>query len=140
MALQPGFVQHAIAELGQVLASGGGVLRGKSVQWIAGYKDERNYVLYRLEKDDLRRFNIVNGKRVELPRKPHGLKLKDVMASVQVDVAGTTITTRLRSADQWATTDTVTATSAAFADSRFGVLIEGKDEVRLSGFSFYPKE
>jgi hypothetical protein len=123
-----------------MLSAGGSVLRGKSVQWVAGFKDERNYVLYRLEKDDLRRFNIVNGKRVELPRKPHGLKLKDVMASVQVEVSAAGITTRLRNGDQWAAVDSWAAPDRNFADSRFGILIEGKDEVRLSGFDFYPKE
>jgi tetratricopeptide (TPR) repeat protein len=123
-----------------VLSAGGGVLRGKAIEWVVGYTDERNYVLYRLEKDDLRCFHVANGKRIELPRKPHGLKLKEVMASVQLEVEPNAITTRFRNRDKWETVATWTAPGNNFAGSRFGFRVEGKDEVRLSGFGFYPKE
>jgi hypothetical protein len=123
-----------------MLSAGGGIIRGKTLEWVAGYIDEDNYVLFRLDKDDLRRFSIVKGKRVELPRKPHGLKLKDIIASVQVEVQPGAIITRLRDGEKWLTVDAVTTTDRRFSDGRFGIQIEGKDEVRLSRFGFYPKD
>jgi hypothetical protein len=123
-----------------MLAAGGGLLRGKNLQWVAGYTDERNYVLYRMDKDDLRRFNVTDGKRNELPRKVHGLKLKDLMATVQLEAAADTLTLRLRNGEQWTTVDSLTLPKRDLAAGRFGVLIEGKDEVRLSSFAFYPKD
>jgi serine/threonine-protein kinase len=132
---KPGTYQFTTA-----LTAGGGLLRGKNLEWVAAYNDERNYILYRLDKEALRCFNVVDGKRMELPRKVHGLKLTDLIATVQLEVTAGTLTLRLRKGEQWTTVDSLSLRDRDFAAGRFGILVEGKDEVRLSGFSFYPKE
>jgi len=70
------------------LAAGGGVFRGKSLEWVMDYHDDRNYVLFHLDKNDFRRIQLINGKRTELVKKPHGLSMVDSLsATVQVEVA-----------------------------------------------------
>jgi serine/threonine-protein kinase len=123
------------------LASGGGVFRGKSLEWIVGFKDDRNYILFHLDKNDFRRIQLVNGKRSEMVKKPHGLDIGDPFAaSLQVEVTPGSIVNKARNGDQWIVLDSWAAPDRNFTQGRFGIMISGKDEVRLSGFSFTPKE
>jgi hypothetical protein len=123
------------------LAAGGGVFRGKSLEWVMDYHDDRNYVLFHLDKNDFRRIQLINGKRTELVKKPHGLSMVDSLsATVQVEVAPGSIVNRVRNGDQWVVLDSWSAPERNFIQGRFGIVINGKDEVHLSNFSFTPKE
>ncbi len=124
-----------------VLASGGGLLRSKSLEWVANYNDDRNYVLYRLERDNLRRLQVANGRRTELLKKPHGLDFRQhMLATLQLEVAPTSLVVRARNGDRWIVLDSWSAPGLNFTLGRFGILVNGKDEVRISGFSYFPKE
>ncbi len=121
-------------------SAGGGLLRGKDLEWVADYRDPRNYVLYRLERDGFRRVVIVNGRRTESPKKPHGLDLsKQMMATVQVEVTADAIVNRFKRDDSWVTVDTYSR-AGDLNTGRFGINVQGSDEIRLSGFGFFPKE
>jgi hypothetical protein len=122
-------------------ASGGGMLRGKDLEWFAAYTDERNYVLFRMEKDGFRRIEVVNGKRAELPKKSHGLDLKDqMMATVEIEVTSDTIVTRVKKGASWSVIDAYSARGKNLPAGRFGINIRGNDEIRLAGFAFHGKE
>jgi hypothetical protein len=124
-----------------MVASGGSLLRGKAIEWVVDYADDRNHLLFRLDKNEFRRTQVVNGKRTELLKKPHGLSIGDyLMAVLQIEVAQGAITHRARNADQWMVLDVWSVPNRNFAQGRFGVVVSGRDEVRLSGFSFTPKE
>lgn len=122
-----------------MFSAGGGLIRGKNLEWFVNYTDDRNYVLFRLDKNEFRRIQSVNGKRTEMIKKPHGLNIGDyLMAAVQVEVTPAGVTNRARKGEQWVVIDSWT--QPGLTQGRFGIHIEGKDEIRLSGFSFYPKE
>jgi hypothetical protein len=122
-----------------MFSAGGGLIRGKNLEWFVDYKDDRNYVLFRLDKAEFRRIQSVNGKRTEMIKKPHGLSIGDyLMAALQVEVTPGGVTNRARKGEQWVVLDSWT--QPGLTRGRFGIHIEGRDEVRLSGFSFYPKE
>jgi hypothetical protein len=105
------------------------------------YHDDRNYVLFHLDKNDFRRIQLINGKRTELVKKPHGLSMVDSLsATVQVEVAPGSIVNRVRNGDQWVVLDSWSAPERNFVQGRFGIVINGKDEVHLSNFSFTAKE
>lgn len=124
-----------------MLGSGGGLFRGKDLEWFANYRDARNYVLFRLEKTTLRRIVVENGKRTEYPKRPHNLDLRDgMMASVQVEVTDDVIVNRLKRGDSWVIADTYVVRGGKLTEGRFGIHVIGNDEVRISGFSFTPKE
>lgn len=124
-----------------MLASGGSLLHGKNLEWFVHYTDEKNYVLFRLDHDNYRRIQCVNGKRSELAKKPHGLDLREyLMVSLQIEVAPGSLVQKIRQHDQWVVLDTWTEPGLNFAAGRFGLLISGKDEVRLSDFAFYPRQ
>ncbi len=141
-----GFVAYKASGAGTysfniMFSAGGGLLRGKDLQWVADYTDDRNYVLFRLDKSEFRRIQSVNGKRTEMVKKPHGLNIGDyLMAAVQMEVTPGAIVNRARKGEQWVALDSWSQPGANFTQGRFAIRIEGRDEVRLSGFSFYPKE
>jgi len=85
------------------LAAGGREsFRGKRPGVGQDYHDDRNYVLFHLDKNDFRRIQLINGKRTELVKKPHGLSMVDSLsATVQVEVAPGSIVNRVRNGDQW---------------------------------------
>ena len=117
-----------------------GLLHGKSLQWFAGYSDPRNYVLFRLDRDAFHRIQVANGKRNELLKQNRTLKSKEMSATIRVDVGPGLVVTRLLEDGNWVVLDSWSAPDINFAERRFGVLVEGKDEVRLSGFKFTPRE
>jgi hypothetical protein len=124
-----------------LLAAGGGVFRGKSLEWAVDVKDDRNYILFRLDKNDFRRIQRVNGKNTELVKKPHGLNMGDSLAAtLQIEVTPGGIVVKARSGDQWVMLDSWVAPDRNFTQGRFGIFVSGKDEVRMAGFSFTPRE
>ena len=118
------------------------LLRGKTLEWFAGYADAKNYVLFRMDKDTFHRIQVVNGKRNELFKKNHGLKLKEkeMAAGLRVEVASGLLVTSALDGTQWVVLDSWSAPDFNFTERRFGLLIEGKDEVRLSDFKFAARE
>ncbi len=123
-----------------LMAASGGLLRGKNLEWVAAFTDARNYVLFRLERDNFRRIFCENGKRTEMVKKPHGLKLKDMVVSLHIQLAPSAIQVQANDQGRWVTLDDWSAPGRNFAAGRFGLLIEGRDEVRVSNFKFTPKE
>ncbi|MGE5569111.1 MAG: protein kinase domain-containing protein [Rhodospirillales bacterium] len=124
-----------------MIASGGGLLGGKDLQWAADYRDDRNYVLFRIDKNEFRRIVSVNGRRTEMMKKPHGLNLNEyLLVTVQMAVTPGEVVNRMRKGEQWVTLDSWSRPGGDFTQGRFAIRIEGRDEIRLSGFSFYPKE
>ncbi len=117
-----------------------GLLHGKVLQWFAGYADSKNYILFRMDKDALHRIQVANGKRNDLFKEGIGLKSKEIEATIRVEVGPGLIVTRLSQNNQWAVLDSWSAPDINFAERRFGVLIEGKDEVHLSAFKFTSRE
>jgi hypothetical protein len=93
-----------------------------------------------MDKDSFHRIQVVNGKRNELFKVNRFLESKELLATLRVDVGPGLVVTRLLYNNKWVVLDSWAAPDINFAQTRFGVLIEGKDEVRLSGFKFTPRE
>ncbi|HWR49753.1 MAG TPA: protein kinase [Bryobacteraceae bacterium] len=123
-----------------MLAAGGGVFRGKDLEWIGNWVDGRNYILYRLEKDGFRRIVVTNGKKAESPKRAHALDMKQVLATVQMEVTPDAIVNRLKVGEKWVVIDAYSAPGGNLTEGRFGIQVQGNDELRLSGFGFHPKE
>lgn len=124
-----------------MLSAGGGLLRSKDLEWILDYKDARNYVLFRLSKNEFRRILVVNGKRTEAVRKAHNLNLDDyLMTGLRIEVNANSVVTFARKAEQFVPLDVWQASDRNFSQARFGLNIEGRDEVRINGFTFTAKE
>jgi hypothetical protein len=119
----------------------GGLFGGsRDPRFVVGYKDGGNHVLYSLEKSDLVRRQMENGRKKSETKRPHGVDPKNPVYQVQVDVAQGRIVTRVRnSAGQWQEVDTLADPTFNPADGKFGIWPEGKDEVGIQNFQFRPR-
>jgi hypothetical protein len=108
--------------------------QGRRIEFVADYEDDKNYILYELEKKDIVRTRIVNGKKTDEKKSEHGGNTAEFL-SFQVDIAAGRITVRLRSADRWDVLDEYSGSD--LADGKFGFHIGGRSQLALSHFTFF---
>ena len=138
------FVLYRATPGGGVFAFNGMLAAGRiccsrRLGWVVGFRDHRNYLLFQLDRVSFRRFQVVNGRWTRF-EKPHGLPVKDyIMATLRIDVTPTEVIHKVRKGEEWAALDSYTVPGQSPTVGKFGLLIQGKDELRLSDFSFHPK-
>jgi hypothetical protein len=112
--------------------------KGKRLQWFVGYTDPRNYALFRVERNQMTRLSVVNGKTRELGKftLPGG-------GEFRITVAADRIVHEVRSGGQWTAVDQWTNPERDYTSGKFGfILDEGvfgqKDEYAIRNFTFRP--
>jgi hypothetical protein len=114
-----------------------GVLRKRPLQWVAGYTDPRNYLLFQMEDRHLVKKEVVNGRTREVAKIPHGVPERENIYQFQIDIGPDSIAHRVRRGGAWALLDTWKDPRAA--SGKFGFLVQGNDELGLADFSFDSK-
>ncbi len=112
--------------------------KGKRLEWFVSLTDERNFVLFRLDKKNLVAEQYANGKSYELAKTPVNFNHEQPVA-VRIDVSAGTVNTSIRQGAAWTNTTPVSDAGAAFNKGRFGLHIPGKDEVGINSFAYYPR-
>ncbi len=112
------------------------LLKGKRIEWVAGYRDDKNYILYQFEDTNFIRTQVVNGKHVNSVKVLHGAKRDDHNAfglrmSPQAILAAIIKDQNWKTLDDWAPAGGVPA-------GKFGFHIPGKDQLALSDFRIMP--
>lgn len=112
--------------------------KGKRLQWFVGYTDSRNYALFRVERNQLIRLSVVNGRTKELGKFP-----LPGTGEFRITVAPDKIVHEVRAGGQWATVDQWTGPERDHTSGKFGfILDEGvfgqKDEYAIRNFTFRP--
>ena len=110
--------------------------QGRRIEFVADYEDDRNHVLYEVDKKNIVRTRILNGRKVDEEKKEHGVDI-DEFLSFQVDVRGSGVAVRVRNADRWRVLDEYSAPGENFADGKFGFHIGGRTQLALSHFAFF---
>ncbi len=110
-------------------------LKGGSVQWVAGYTDRSNYVLYEINKNQFERTQVIRGDKKEKFRARHGLN-GGGFVSVKVEVTPDAIIHKVLKGDNWVVIDTFE--HASTDSGQFGFYVPGRDEIGLSFFNFFP--
>ena len=111
--------------------------QGRRIELVVDYKDDRNYILYEIEKRKLVRTRIVNGKKTDERKADH---TGDTAAflSFQIDLSANRVGLRLRDGDRWEVIDEYTSTED-LADGKLGFRIGGRTQLALSHFSFFDR-
>jgi hypothetical protein len=110
---------------------------GRRLEWFVNFKDDKNHVLYQLERDELSRTEVVNGQKAKPVRVRQDVKL-DEFLSIRVEISPDTILHRLFRGQQWTILDTWRVPGASFSQGKFGFHIPGRDKIGLSSFTFTP--
>jgi hypothetical protein len=113
------------------------LFRGKRIQWFFACTDPKNYVLYQLDKKNLTRRVVVNGKGSET-KTVHGQD-KQESWQFRVEVTADGVVHQIRAGDTWRMLDQYSAPGRNLGAGRFGMYISGGDEFGLANFRFQPK-
>jgi hypothetical protein len=112
--------------------------KGKRLEWFIARTDDRNYILFRLDKKNLVAEQFVNGKGREVAKLQVSFD-HDQPIAVRIEVSATTVTTMIRQGTAWTTMSPVSDASGKFDKGRFGLHISGRDEVGINSFAYYPR-
>jgi hypothetical protein len=116
------------------LLKGGNVFRGGRVRWVVDYTDSKNYAYFELDDDNFWTKDVVNGKAKERTKTNH--KQKDKIWTIEIDISPDRVYHKMMINGQWMQIDDWKAPGRDFTDGKFGFLIQGDDEVGVSGFKF----
>jgi hypothetical protein len=111
--------------------------KAKRVQWVAQYTDDRNYLLFQMDKKSFYRVAVVNGKENRLSTVAYTVP-KGNSLTLEVDIASGTIIHKLYDGSKWSIIDSWTE-DRQFGNGKFGFLIPGGDVIAISNFTFTPK-
>lgn len=111
--------------------------KGRRLQWVVGSTDDRNYVLYQMDKKFFYRNEVRNGVVNELLKTPLKLEQK-AYTTIQIRISPTSVVHESYDGKSWIPLDSWTEVTHNFAAGKFGFLVPSGDEVAISNFAFYP--
>lgn len=121
------------------LKKGGGLFKGKRVQWFADYRDPKNYVLFQLDGKNISVKEVVDGENYDRLKVPFDGDPENPF-QVEMSVKPDAITARVKSSNgSWHNLGPVTDPNRNFTQGKVGFLIPGKDEISISNFHFSGK-
>ncbi len=112
------------------------VMKGKRLEWVLNYKDDKNYDLFQLEDKNLVRTQYVNGKKGESVKSSHPIKAKDYV-SVMIAITPGAIVHSFFVQQQWQAVDKWERQGGGL-QGKFGFHVPGKDQIGVSDFRFTP--
>ncbi len=117
-------------------------LKGKRLEWVAGYRDPKNYYLFQLDDMFFNRTEVADGKHGKTVKIPHQAQ-RDAFNTLTIDINPRGITHSISHEQQPSLERSLQLETwepaGGFPQGRFGFLIQGKDEIGLTDFRLTPK-
>jgi tetratricopeptide (TPR) repeat protein len=110
------------------------LMKGKHLEWVVDYKDDRNYVLFQIEERSLVRTEYVNGKKGEPVRKPLSTSATSYV-TVMIKVTASSIVHSVLVQKNWEVVDDW-ARPGGGLQGKVGFYVHGKDQIGVSQFTF----
>ena len=114
------------------------VRKGKRLEWFVARSDDRNYLLFRLDKKNLVVERYVNGRSREVSKTALSFD-HDQPVAIRIEVTPGAVNTSVRQGSAWTPTDAITDAEGNFNHGHFGLHIPGHDEIGLNSFAYYPR-
>jgi serine/threonine protein kinase len=109
--------------------------KSKTAQWFVNYRDDKNYDLFELDKKNLIRTQIREGKKSRPVKIAHQLD-KQTQFQVQITVTKENVTHRVFDGQNWKVLDEYKWGQPEDPLGKFGFFVPGHDQIGLSSFSF----
>jgi hypothetical protein len=113
-------------------------LRSKRAQWVLNRVDDRNYLVFEIDKKNFYRRLVSNGKAGGQVKVPHGAGEAGTYV-IQVEVSSQAIVHNIQKGGKWQQLDEWRQPGRDLATGVFGFLIPGREEIGISNFSFQPR-
>ena len=108
------------------------LIKGKRIEWVAGYRDARNYCLFQIDENSFSRTAVVNGKPGDTVKTSYAAK-RSAYDTFALRITPQGVVNAIRSDPQWETLDDWQPAEGV-STGRFGFHIPGKDQLSLSEF------
>jgi hypothetical protein len=108
--------------------------KGKILQWVFNYTDDRNYELFQMDDNFFYRSQVRDGKKTE-EAKVQFKTDKKKSRTFQISVTSSRIVHQIQQGNGWAALDSWNA--AGGNSGKFGFYLPNNDEVKVSNFSRY---
>ncbi len=108
--------------------------KGKLLQWVFNYTDDRNYELFQMDENFFYRSQVRDGKKTE-EAKVQFKTDKKKSRTFQISVNSSRIVHQIQQGNGWAALDSWNA--AGGNSGKFGFYLPNNDEVKVSNFSHY---
>jgi len=122
---------------------GGGILGKGRIQWVVGCVDSKSdYVLFGIDKRNIHRAQLSEGKKVKDSDKSTPLKApagKELQYNIKVEILPDRVVTSIQQGTDWIVADTWQASGLNPATGKFGFYLPGTDELYISNFTFTPR-
>ena len=109
----------------------------KTAQWVVNYRDDKNFILFDLDKKSIGRAVVRNGKKGLTIKVPHRFEKLNVYP-IQISVTHDTVTHKIYDGSEWILIDELRMPGQDDSLGRFGFFAPGKDQVFISHLSFKP--
>jgi hypothetical protein len=110
--------------------------KGHLLQWVLNYTDPKNYILFQLDDNYFYRTVIRNGQKVgDIRVSDKGDKKS--LRTLHILVNSTEIVHQIKHGDSWTVVDRWAQPGTNPGQGKFGLYIQGSDQVELSGFAHY---
>ena len=110
--------------------------KGKLLQWVFNYTDDRNYELFQMDDNFFYRSEVRDGKKTEEAKIPFKTDKKKAR-TFQIVVTPNRIVHQLQQGAGWASLDSWIRPDGNLSSGKFGFYLPGNDEIKLSNFSHY---
>jgi hypothetical protein len=121
------------------LLKGGSIFRGGKIRWVANYTGPKDYALFELDSKNFTPKVVMKGKTYERPKTPLKDMEKQKSFAIQIDITPDHIVHKMFMGGEWIGLDTWAEPGQRFSDGKFGLLVQGDDEIGLTNFTFQPK-
>ncbi len=108
--------------------------KGKVLQWVFNYTDDRNYELFQMDENNFYRSQVRDGKKTEEAKFQFKTDKKK-SRTFQIVVTPNRIVHQIQKGNGWVALDTWNA--SAGNSGKFGFYLPGNEEVKVSNFSHF---
>jgi hypothetical protein len=110
--------------------------KGKMLEWVFNYTDDRNYALFQMDDNFFYRSEVRDGKKTDEAKVPMKTDKKK-SRTFQIVVTPNRIVHEIQQGNGWAPLDSWDASGASIGSGKFGFYLPNNDEVKVSNFSHY---
>ena len=129
------FISYEVSPTNGRLSFSLRLIKGKRLQWAVNHKDDKNFVLFRMDKKVFERLEVRDGKTVPEMRIVHNLE-SDQGYSFRIEVSPDHIVHSVKRGEVWSIIDNFVQVGRRFDQGQFGLIIPGRDEFALRSFLF----
>ena len=131
------FIPYQVVPINGRLSFSLRLVKGKRLQWAVNHTDDKNYILFRMDKKVFERIEVHDGKTTPTMRVVHNLN-SDQEYTFKIDISPDHVQHSVKRGQAWFILDNLVDAGRRFDKGPFGLIIPSRDEFAVQSFFFEP--